>query len=132
MDLSDFSALGAKIAEISLELKSRRNERAKIQEQIQELEDTLRPLIGEHAKMIAELVGASGLQVAAPAAQAQGSPRDHVVLGVDPRVEDNKKRVLAYLQNSDGRIFAEDVAVALSLDPLIVRKIMGDYARSSR
>lgn len=131
MDITQFAQVGAKIAELSHKLKSKRTALDALQKEITTVEDELRPLVVEHSKMVAELVGSSGtVMVAAPAA---GGPVAIQTGVVNPAALDGiRSRLLQYLERADPGTSAGDVAEALKVDVLLVRQVMSEMARKGR
>lgn len=134
MDISDFASVGAKIAELSLKLKQGRADLEGAQKAVASLEDALRPLVVEHAKMVASLVGDAGI-LSAPEMPAPGVALSPIVVpGRETSAQEAaraslRKQLLRYLDNAPEGVSAIDVADALKVDVVMVRQIMGDMAR---
>lgn len=144
MELADFARLGDQIAEKSLALKSEREKAAHILRGIKALEDELRPLVEQHAKMVAEMLGSvAPPTVIAPAPYPVqptqkstpgmnfGSPT-----GANPVIESAKQRIRQYIRSSeDGQqdtakgISATSVAEALGVDSGLVREVLFEMSR---
>lgn len=137
MDISEFASVGAKIAELSLRLKQGRADLEVAQKAVTSLEDELRPLVVEHAKMVATLVGEAGVSLASemPAGVVLSPNTSGIVVpGRETSAQEAaraslRKQLLRYLDNAPEGVSAIDVADALKVDVVLVRQIMGDMAR---
>lgn len=142
MDASKLVELGTNIARISTELSKARAVRDEAQGRVLALEAELMPLLAEHAKLIAGLVGTVSAAVAAPVQPVPGGfgPVDGPELppGValpgmpPPRAAPTnpnsqmKARVFEYLKrlNQDEPVSATDIAEVLRIDAVIVREAL--------
>jgi hypothetical protein len=127
MDVVELTTLGAKIMEIGSKLKELRAERDEISKDITVLEKEILPLVTQHAKIIAEVIGVP-IQ---PPASTSHTPHTPPHLLTEPN-GDVTRRVLAYLEDAEPGVSAADVAAALRLDPLVVRAAMATMARAGR
>lgn len=145
MDASKLVELGTNIARISTELSKARAVRDEAQGKVLALEAELMPLLAEHAKLIAGLVGTVTAAVAAPVQPVQPVPGGGPVDGVPelppgvslpgmppPRAAPSnpnsqmKARVFEYLKrlNQDEPVSATDIAEVLRIDAVIVREAL--------
>lgn len=131
MDAAEFAKLGAELVEKGNELKELKETRDDLNKQIIELEKELRPLIAQHAKFVAELVGQ-------PTVTSVPGSKPTQVPGADGQTEvsaDLRKRIRQYAESradpEDG-ISAAEIAEALKLDPAVVRQAMNEMARGAR
>lgn len=154
MDASKLVELGTNIARISTELSKARAVRDEAQGKVLALEAELMPLLAEHAKLIAGLVGTVSAAVAAPVQPVQpvpggfGGPVDGPELppGValpgmpPPRAAPTnpnsqmKARVFEYLKrlNQDEPVSATDIAEVLRIDAVIVREALLELRNGRR
>jgi hypothetical protein len=132
MDIANLAIIGAKIAEVGEKLKVLRGQRDEINEQIGSLEKELMPLVVEHSKIIAEIVGTPPAPPPAPPgafAGGGGPPPPIPQPGASPEVlQKAKARILKYLDDAEPGVSAADVANALKMDPFLVRRIMGEMS----
>lgn len=155
MDASKLVELGTNIARISTELSKARGVRDEAQGKVLALEAELMPLLAEHAKLIAGLVGTVSAAVAAPVQPVQpvpggfGGPVDGPELppGValpgmpSPRpispsnpTSQMKARVAEYLKRlaPDEPVSATDIAEVLRIDAVIVREALLEMRNGRR
>lgn len=139
MDIADLATLGARIVELSHKLKAKKNEREILDKDITALESELMPLVTEHSKVIASVVGA-----ALPAPVPYVTPPHALPNGPRPQQQPKnddapppiptpdaavKKKVLDYLRTAEEPGSAQTIAEALRLDPLVVRQVLSELAR---
>lgn len=122
MDPQEFAKVGAELVEIGNALKDLKEERANLDLQITVLEKKLRPLVTQHAKFIAELVG----EVAPPDPASgplslESGPVDNTAL---------KKRILAFVARSEPGVGPLEIADAIKVDPVLVRQVMMEMRNS--
>jgi hypothetical protein len=139
MDIANLAVIGGQIAEIGEKLKMLRGQRDEINTEISALEKQLMPLVVEHSKIIAEIVGVPPTPPAPtpPIQQLSygggGSSPPVPQPGVTPEVmQKAKTRILKYLDDAEPGVSAADVAGALKMDPFLVRQIMGQMAREGK
>lgn len=129
MDVSELVGLGGQIVEIGTRLKVLRKKRDEVNAEISSLEDNLKPLVVQHAQIIAETIGAPIASIASPQA---GFLQPDTPQSLEPP-PDIKKRVLMFLQNNAERGASPlDIAEALKLDVMDVRGVMRELASSGR
>lgn len=137
MDASKLAELGTNIVRVSTELSKARATRDEAQGKVLALEAELMPLLAEHAKIIAGLVGTVSSAVAAPVLPVQPISGGLEGLGngvvtPNPQVPPTspnsqlKARVFEYLKNwnQDEPISASEIAEALRIDAVIVREAL--------
>jgi len=136
MDVVELTEVGTKIAEVGGKLKERREQRKVIDEEIALLEVELRPLLLRHSQILADVIGApiappAPPPVYLPPSNGGGPPLPPA--GPNPKQAiELKKRIIKFLEDAEPGTSAADVATALNLDPLTVRAVMGEMARSGR
>jgi hypothetical protein len=131
MDAAEFANIGAKLVMIGGQLNELKAERDELNTQIAKLEAEIRPLIAQHALMIAEIVGAPPPVVQAapaytpvgPGAASGATPAEAATLGPSAR-----KKIIAFLDRCEPGVSALQIAEALSLDAVLVRQIMHEFA----
>jgi len=131
-DGTEIVAVGSQIAELGFRVKGLRAERAKLDEQITDLEAELNPLVVRHAQLIAELVGTPAQPAAQAASGSAGALEMPVAPATAPVNANLKARVKAYLEKAPPGVGAHEVAEALTIDSGVVREVMRDMVRSAR
>jgi hypothetical protein len=133
MGIEDLAVIGAKIVEVGAKLKELREQRDTINVDISALEKELTPLVVQHSKIIAEIVGTAAPVVAAPTAATGPAGSAQPPQGPGPdALASAKKRIVEYLKDAEPGVSATDVAQALRLDPFLVRQAMADLSRNGR
>jgi hypothetical protein len=133
MDLAELVTVGAKIAEIGERLKILRGQRDELNVEISALEKELMPLVVQHSKIIAEVLGTP-----LPVPSANGAPPQEyggLPPGRQPSRDqsfDLKRRIIEFLEGEEPGLSAAEIATALKADPFQVRQIMADMARSGK
>jgi hypothetical protein len=140
MSVAELATIGAKIVEIGETLKAKRTERDEINIEISSLEKELMPLVIQHSKIIAEVIGQplptpptaaptgpTGWEL--PANRNQGRTSEPHGSPQTVNVAEAKKRILAYLDNAEAGVSAVEVAQELRMDAVVVRQVMADLAR---
>lgn len=126
MDAAEFAQLGAALVEKGQKLKDLKEARDDLNTEIKELEKELRPLIAQHAKFVAELVGQ-------PSVASVPDPKPQPVPGAEPTLTPElKQKIIAYAESRadpDNGISAAEIAEALKIDPLLVRMAMNEMFR---
>ncbi len=128
MDVAELAVVGAKIVEVGTKLKTLRKKRDDVVQEISELEQEILPLVAQHAKIIAEVVGMPSAPVA-PQLPVHSAYPTHPTTDVP---SDIKERVIRFLEQSEEPLSALNVAEALKLSPVAVRQVMADLARQGR
>lgn len=125
VDVSRLAIIGAEIAGLGEKLKTLRVQRDEVQKEISELESKLTPLVLEHSKIIASLVGQPLAPPPPPPhvnGETYGPPNGPN--GPSIALPAFKARILRYLDNAEPGTSAQDVATALQIDATIVRNVM--------
>lgn len=143
MNVAELVTIGAKIAEIGETLKSKRAERDELNAEISALEKELMPLVVEHSKIIAEVIGHPIQPPAAPPPPPPNwGPRQLQANGGEINITTQvnghgltnaqaKQRITDYLNKAEPGTSAADVAAALRMDPSLVRQVMADIMRGA-
>lgn len=128
MDAAEFAQLGAALVEKGQKLKDLKEARDDLNTEIKELEKELRPLIAQHAKFVAELVGQPSV-ASVPDPKPESVPGSGNEPTLTPEL---KKKIIAYANSRadpENGISAAEIAEALKLDPLLVRMAMNEMFR---
>lgn len=144
MDIARLTELGPLLVEKGTLLNQKKAERDALNAEIAELEKELTPLVIEHQKLVASLLGTPA--PAAPLPTDDGSM--HMGLGrpYPPRPgtpgggpgglpttsekEQAKRKILAFLENAEPGISAYDISQQLNIDGVLVRQIMFELAHA--
>jgi hypothetical protein len=143
MDIARLTELGPLLVEKGKLLNEKKAERDALNADIAELEKELTPLVIEHQKLVASLLG-----TAVPAPPPADDGPMHMGLGrpYPPRPgtpgggpgglptanekEQAKRKILAFLENAEPGISAYDIAQQLNIDGVLVRQIMFEMAHA--
>lgn len=144
LDPGELVSLSTSIMELSLKLKSLRDQRDLVAKQITELETELIPLLTKHSSIVASISGMAAptppVVVYAPPSPVQQAPMGapEVVMSPvsvvmqDPEIEKKKRRfllrkkIVQYLENAESGTSALQVAEAIGAPDLEVRSIMSE------
>jgi predicted ArsR family transcriptional regulator len=135
MDPAEFARVGAELVELGGKLNEKKAARDALNKEITELEEQIRPLMVEHQKMLAELVGVP-VQAVPPPGPPPPTPPNGNGNGnggpPKPPFDPNtaiKQRIIAFLNRSEPGVSALEVADALKIDVSLVRQAMNDLMR---
>lgn len=140
MDALEFQKVGAAIVELGGRLSELKAQRDVLDKDIVALETELKPLLVQHSKMIAELVGLPAIPPTTPPPPpvTHGShayiPPDRAVRPapatdpIGPALL--RKRIMELLRNEEPGVSALQIAERLGVDAYEVRKIMREFAES--
>ena len=128
MNAAEFAELGAALIEKGNKLNELKEARDKLNQEIEALETELRPLVAQHAKFVAELVGQPTI-TPVPGTKPTSVPGP----GAEPKLSDDlKAKIKKYADtraDPETGISAQEIADALKIDPLLVRLALNDMAR---
>lgn len=124
MDATEFAQLGAAIVEKGQKLKELKSAREKLDQEIEGLEKELRPMVAQHSKFVAELVGQ-------PTVSPVPGPKPRPVEESGGVTAELRQRVIAYADrhaDPDTGVSAMEIAEGLKLDPAVVRQVLNEMA----
>jgi len=136
MDIARLTELTPLLLEKGTLLNEKKAARDELNAEIAELEKELNPLVVEHSKLVASLLGTSAAVapvVAQPMGLGQPYPARDGTAGGGPLdyrsdKEQAKRKILAFLENAEPGISAYDISQQLNIDGVIVRQIMAELA----
>jgi hypothetical protein len=129
MDAADFARLSSEIVELGARLKELKIDRDNLQVEIDALDAQLRVKLGEHAVYLSELLGQAGVGLPAVSSGSVSSvsPVSSVVPATGISAE-LRQRIVDYagsrVDETGEGVSASDIAVALHLDPALVREAL--------
>jgi hypothetical protein len=125
MDAAEFAKLGAELVEKGQKLQELKEARDDLNREIAEIEKQLRPLVTQHAKFVAELVGQ-------PTVNPVPSPKLTPVDTSGGVTAELRQKIISYANrhaDPENGLSAAEIAEGLKIDPAIVRQVLNDLAR---
>lgn len=139
MDIARLTELTPLLLEKGTLLNEKKAARDALNAEIAELEKELNPLVIEHSKLVASLLGTPVATAPAEGTHPMGlgypsPPRPGTPGGgglpTASEKEQAKRKILAFLENAEPGISAYDISQQLNIDGVLVRTIMFEMAHA--
>jgi len=127
---SELVVLGSKIAEIGEKLKELRGRRKVVEQEIEEAETELRPLLVRHTTLLAEIMGEVLPSPPTPLPSVQRTGDGEKPGGLSVEANPAKERVRAFLKTVAPGTWVSDIADAIKIDAALVREVMREMAQT--